>query len=190
VTAALAPRADRRHGRLWLALGGTSAVALSLALAPFPGCLFGVGLAVVATAIVHTDLREFRIPDVANLASALLGLAACALDASSAWDVAAVVARAAIMFGALFAFRALYRFARGRDGLGLGDVKLAGVAGLWLDAERLPVCWELACASALGWLLWRRWTTGAPIAAVDRLAFGAFLAPAIWAVWLWQAATR
>ena len=179
------PRCGAR-ARLAFALAGVSAVGLSLAMAPFPGSIAGAGLGAIAAFIAHTDCREYRIPDLANLAAALLGLAYAAVSAQASAGVVSALARGAAMFAAFYVFRALYRLWRGRDGLGLGDVKLAGVAGLWLDADALPICIEAACAAALAAILARRWLTGVAPGAIDRLPFGAFLAPAIWATWLWS----
>ena len=50
---------------------------------------------------------------------------------------------------AFFSLRILYRRIRGHDGIGLGDVKLAGVAGVWLDWWVLPVAIEIAALAAL-----------------------------------------
>lgn len=193
MSAVVASGADGSRLNTAIAVGGLSGVALSLVLAPFPRSFLGAGLAIVAATIVRTDVREFRIPDASNVVAALLGIAYVALSSLSpshaAADIGAALLRGLAMFCILFAFRAIYQYARGRAGLGLGDVKLAGVAGLWLEADRLPICLELACASALAFLLLRRLTTGVTIAAEERLAFGAFLAPAIWTTWLWQAST-
>ena len=65
-----------------------------------------------------------------------------------------------------------------------------GVAGAWLSVWLLPAALELAALAAL--LAYavrqarkrRRWLAGA------RLPFAAFLAPAIWLVWLYAAWTR
>jgi leader peptidase (prepilin peptidase) / N-methyltransferase len=75
---------------------------------------------------------------------------------------------------------------RGREGLGLGDVKLAAVAGVWLDWPAIPVAIEIAALTALavyatGHILGRR-----RIHAATRLPFGLFLAPAVWLAWLLQ----
>ena len=43
-----------------------------------------------------------------------------------------------------------YRWWRGRDGLGLGDIKLAAVAGAWLSFVTVFAAVELATLSALG----------------------------------------
>ena len=91
--------------------------------------------------------------------------------------------RAAVMFLAFFAFRAGYRRLRGVEGIGLGDVKLAAVAGVWLDWVDLPVAVDIAAVSALGVALLRR-VRGATSNMRAKLPFGAFLAPAIWLCWL------
>ena len=181
-------RAGRISPTSAYALAALAAAAVTLGATPFPQSMAGAALAAVVVAIVRSDLRDFRIPDLANLAAAVLGLAAAALSADARAGVGLALARGAVMFGAFFAFRALYRRWRGRDGLGLGDVKLAGVAGLWLDANALPFCIESACAAALAALVARRLLTGAAIDPMGRLPFGAFLAPAIWATWLWRQA--
>ncbi len=170
---------------LAVALVALVAVALSLAIAPFPRSLAGAALGATAAAIVRADCRDFRIPDLANLAAGLLALASAAASEDAGAALGHALARGAAMFTAFFVFRALYRLWRGREGLGLGDVKLAGVAGLWLDSNALPLCIETACAAALATLVLRRLLTGVAIDPHGRLPFGAFLAPAIWATWLW-----
>ena len=87
------------------------------------------------------------------------------------------------MSAAFFAFRAGYRGLRGREGMGLGDVKLAAVAGVWLGWTDLPVAVDIAALSALasallGRLRGNEWSLAA------KLPFGAFFAPAIWICWL------
>ncbi len=77
-----------------------------------------------------------------------------------------------------------YRRWRGRDGLGLGDVKLAAVCGAWLDFTTVVVVIELAALSAIGVYAanaaWRR----RPLKGTAFLPFGLFLAPSIWIGWL------
>ena len=77
---------------------------------------------------------------------------------------------------------------RGREGLGLGDVKLAGVAGAWLDWATVPLAAEVAALAALGCYVVGRISTGRPISATNRMPFGFFLAPAIWLGWLFEVA--
>jgi len=45
---------------------------------------------------------------------------------------------------AFLGLRALYRRLRGREGIGLGDLKLAGVAAVWLDCLIVPIAVETA----------------------------------------------
>jgi leader peptidase (prepilin peptidase)/N-methyltransferase len=87
------------------------------------------------------------------------------------------------MFVLFFAFRAGYRTLRGVEGMGLGDVKLAAVAGVWLDWAFLPIVVEIAALSALAAALYAR-LRGDGFDPKGRLPFGAFFAPAIWICWL------
>ena len=92
--------------------------------------------------------------------------------------------RAAVMFPAFFAFRAGYRRLRGIEGMGLGDVKLAAVAGVWLDWVDLPIAVNIAALSALAATLIRR-LRGADFDPKAKLARSApYSAPAIWICWL------
>jgi len=84
----------------------------------------------------------------------------------------------------LFTVRVLYAQVRGRQGLGLGDVKLAFVAGAWLNWLMIPVAIELAALAALSAYLWRRLVLGQSISPTSRIPFGLFFAPAIWICWL------
>ena len=87
------------------------------------------------------------------------------------------------MFAIFLAFRAGYRRVRGVEGLGLGDVKLAGVAGVWLDWLDLPIAVEIAAIAALCLALVKH-AGRRGIDPRSRLPFGAFFAPAIWICWL------
>jgi len=82
------------------------------------------------------------------------------------------------------ALMAGYRWWRGRDGLGLGDVKLAGVAGAWLSIFTVFAVVELATLSALGAYFLAAAIRQRPLKATAMLPFGLFLAPAIWFGWL------
>ena len=63
--------------------------------------------------------------------------------------------------------------------MGLGDVKLAAVAGVWLDWAFLPLVVEIAALSGLAAALYAR-LRGDGLDLKGRLPFGAFFAPAIW----------
>ena len=87
---------------------------------------------------------------------------------------------------ALLAIELIYRRLRGRAGLGLGDVKLAGVAGAWLSASLLPAAIELAALAALLAYAARQIRKRRQFRSGSRLPFAAFLAPSIWIVWLFE----
>jgi leader peptidase (prepilin peptidase)/N-methyltransferase len=186
-----APRANAafRH-RLPFAVSGAAAAALSLYIAPNVGGVFGALLAIVMTAIAHRDAHEFIIPDQHSAAAFALALAAAVLtpdqDAISA--VSAALLRAAVLALAFLGIRLLYRQLRGRQGLGLGDVKLAGIAGAWLDWTMLPIVIEIAALSALTAVLINQVITRRALKPTTRLPFGLFLAPSIWIGWLVQTA--
>jgi leader peptidase (prepilin peptidase)/N-methyltransferase len=89
---------------------------------------------------------------------------------------------------ALLSLRTVYRRLRDREGIGLGDVKLAGVAGAWLDWAMIPIALEIAAVTAIAVYLVRYHYRRRSLAATTRLPFGLFLAPAIWICWLLETA--
>jgi leader peptidase (prepilin peptidase)/N-methyltransferase len=142
------------------------------------------------TAIAHRDAHEFIIPDQYSAAAFVLGMAAAALgiEQDAIWAFAAALVRAGAIALAFLAIRLAYHRLRGRHGLGLGDVKLAGVAGVWLDWTILPVAVEIAALSALAAVLVSQLITRGTMKSTTRLPFGLFFAPAIWLSWLLQSA--
>jgi leader peptidase (prepilin peptidase) / N-methyltransferase len=97
------------------------------------------------------------------------------------------VLRGAIPALAFLGVRAAYRGWRGREGIGLGDVKLAGVAGVWLDWPTIPIAIEIAALAALGAYMIRHLYLRRNVRPTTRLPFGLFLAPAIWITWMLDA---
>jgi leader peptidase (prepilin peptidase)/N-methyltransferase len=136
--------------------------------------------------IAAVDARRFIIPDEFSAAAFVLGLVDAALEFPDAPGAAAATAalRGIIAALALFGLWAAYMRLRGREGIGLGDVKLAGVAGAWLDWPSIPLAFEIAALAALTACLAQWLISGRSIRATTRLPFGLFLAPAIWAAWL------
>jgi leader peptidase (prepilin peptidase)/N-methyltransferase len=186
---------NRRPGRPALtALGAVALAAAAASLAAMPGFggILGAMLAAVMLAIAVIDARSFIIPDELSAAGGALGLVFTALTAAQdpeaglLPELAAALARGLILAGAFYGLRALHLRLRGREGMGLGDVKLAAVAGIWLSLTTLPIAVEIAALSALTVVLARR-LAGARIRASSRLPFGLFLAPAIWLGWLLEA---
>ena len=167
------------------AAAGLAAAGVSMILVPGLTGLFGAGLAVLMAAIAWSDWRDFVVPDILSGAALLLGLGAALVEGGSALQALVPALLRAILLAATFlAVRIGYRAWRGQNGLGLGDVKLAGVGGAWLDWMDWPTMIEIAALSALAALLVHRIVTGTALRADTRLPFGLFLAPTIWIAWL------
>lgn len=158
----------------------------SLVTAPATEGLYGAFLAALMLAIAANDARHYLIPNEltgAAFALALLRAAAFVPDVGAEalfWPVA----RAVVVALPLLLLMLAYRYWRGRDGLGLGDVKLAAVSGAWLDLATVAAVIELAALLAIGAYvanaaLYRRSLRGTAF-----LPFGLFLAPSIWIGWL------
>jgi leader peptidase (prepilin peptidase) / N-methyltransferase len=167
-------------------IASATTIAATLILLPNKHGIVGSGLAVLMIAIAAIDSRRFIIPNELTAAGLALGLLYAVMKDPG--FVVAALAGAALR-GAVLAFvfwglRILYRQIRGRDGIGLGDVKLAGVAGVWLDWSGIPVAIEIAALAALAVYAMRRLRGRATIRLMTRMPFGLFFAPAIWLVWL------
>ena len=169
---------------------GALAVGLSFAASPDWRGAFGAALALLMLAIALSDIRHFIVPDALSASAFMLGLIFAGLfdDAPLAEAILICLLRAAAAALPLLALMLLYEWWRGRPGLGLGDVKLAAVAGAWLDWFTIVAVIEVAALSALAAFAVWRYVLRRPIVATTPLPFGLFLAPAIWAGWLAEAA--
>ena len=169
-----------------LTLVAATAIYVSIMSAPGPSGFLGAGLAIVMLAIAVIDWRSFIIPDWLNMTGASLGIAYAAIRQPDAMleAIAVAVLRGAVLALIFFALRYAYAKWRGRQGLGLGDVKLAFVAGAWLDWLTIPLAVQLAAFAALSGYLLRQLVFGQSISVTNRMPFGLFLAPAIWVCWV------
>ena len=172
--------------RSLIAAAGVSAVAASLYAAPGIAGLAGAGLALIMLAVAVIDWRLLVIPDELSALAIALGLGDVVF---ARWeDMPApgldALVRGAVTAALFFVFRFVYRRFRGREGLGLGDVKLAGVAGIWLDWTSLPIAVEIAALGALGFVASRGIRSRRAPDPLAKLPFGTFLAPSIWLCWL------
>jgi leader peptidase (prepilin peptidase) / N-methyltransferase len=184
---ALVPKANVAEALL-VGFAAVGAVSMSFAIAPGWAGAAGAGLAIQALAIAIVDRRAFIIPDGLNAAAFMLGVLVLGLGGDGSQALACGLLRAAVMFGAFFVFRVGYRKWRGREGMGFGDVKLAAVAGVWLNWFFLPIVVDIAALAALAAVLIGR-AAGKKLTATAKLPFGLFFAPAIWLCWalaLWQ----
>ena len=181
-----AQAAGRVRGSVFLAIIGLSGALASYASAPGLVGIAGAGLALVMLTIAMIDWQHYVIPNSLNFAGLMLALLhAAALEPQAMLPaMAGAVVRAIVLALVFLAIRAGYAKWRGREGLGLGDVKLAGVAGAWLDWSMMGVAVEMAAAGALVTYLLARIFAGRPLHATNRIPFGAFFAPAIWLTWL------
>jgi leader peptidase (prepilin peptidase)/N-methyltransferase len=93
---------------------------------------------------------------------------------------------AATGFLVLYLIAILYRRARAREGLGLGDAKLAAAAGAWLSWQALPSVILIACAAAFIWIGVRVALRGRAVLS-QQIAFGVPLCFAFWLIWLYGA---
>jgi leader peptidase (prepilin peptidase)/N-methyltransferase len=169
-----------------LAIAG---VAASLWAAPgIPGWL-GAALALIALAVAVIDARLFVIPDELTIAGFVLALVNAAVTSPFAgWEAVGFAAlRGAVLALLFFGLRAGYRRLRGREGIGLGDVKLAGVAGAWLSLVAIPIAVEIAALVAIAVFCVRHYAAGKPLDTALKFPFGLFFAPAIWIGWLLDA---
>jgi leader peptidase (prepilin peptidase)/N-methyltransferase len=181
-TRARMPRADLAEASL-IGVVGVGAVAASFAAAPGWTGVAGAGLAVLALAIAVVDRRSLIIPDPLNALAFIIGILAVGFNNEASEAIRQALLRAAVMFGVFFAFRAGYRKLRGREGMGFGDVKLAAVAGVWLNWTDLPIAVDIAALSALASVLLSR-KVAKEWSLTEKLPFGFFFAPAIWICWL------
>jgi len=166
-----------------------AAIGGSLVAAPGAEGLLGAFLAALMLAIAITDADHYMIPDQLSGAAVALALLRAGLVGPDADGRAVIWAalRAAAIALPLLLLMLGYRRWRGRDGLGLGDVKLAAVAGAWLGLVTVFAVIELAALSALGAYFLNAAFRNRPLKATAFLPFGLFLAPAIWIGWLVEA---
>jgi leader peptidase (prepilin peptidase)/N-methyltransferase len=175
---------------IWSAviLGIVAAAAIVVSIRSAPGVIgfSAAGLALVMLAIAVIDWRSFIIPNWLNAAGfALAMLHAAAQEPMAMWEaVAFAVIRGAALALVFLALRRGYARLRGREGLGLGDIKLALVAGAWLDWSVIPITIELAAFAALSAYGLRQIVSGQAVSAAARMPFGLFFAPAIWISWV------
>src|SRR3990167_7206417 len=106
----------------------------SLALLFFP-----LSLLIALIAITFKDIKEEIIPD--GWLVVLLGLG---LFQNGVSNISSVL----ILGGTGYGLYTAYLLVKGREGLGLGDVKMMAIAGLWIPVETLP--FFLCLAGGLG----------------------------------------
>ena len=133
---------------LGFALGIGGMYLANWSLMAIPLCL-GLGL---LPAMALIDLHFGVIPDGLNLCLAFFGLIWVVVSGNSL-SVALMISGGLLLLGLFFAL--VYSKWRGREMLGLGDVKFFAAAGLWLQPQSMP--WFLAIAGIAGAIMGVSW---------------------------------
>ena len=171
----------------------------------FFACYFAFGLtpeaakwaafSAIMIVLVFTDLRERILPDVVNYTGLALGLAISVFtppsDGTSLWIASHLFAYpppapvlsftdavlgAAIGSGLLWVVSEGYFRLRGREGMGLGDVKMMLMAGAFLGAKRTLL--TILAGSVLGSILGIAFILARRKQSDYELPFGTFLGAA------------
>lgn len=140
-----------------------------------------VVMVALVSAISVVDINSLTIPNSLNfgLAAVGLGYQTFVQQAFPFWTVVASIG----LMSVLYSVRQVFLYRNGIDGLGLGDVKLAGASALWLHPANLPLFVLIASSTALLSLpLLRR--TNTPLPDSGKLPFGPFLGIGLIACWL------
>jgi leader peptidase (prepilin peptidase) / N-methyltransferase len=130
-------------------------------------------LCALSAALAWIDIRYGIIPDWLNLAIAGLGLLKIVLTGDPLAAIEALGEGAAIS-GAFWLLRRLYFSFRGVQGLGLGDVKFLGAAGIWVGVSGIPLVLLVATITALACVGVAQ-LSGRALNAQTSMSFGPFL---------------
>lgn len=174
--------ADDLRPNLAILIGGSVAIGLvSVVSLPGPAAVASIVLGVLMVAGADVDARTYLLPNAITWGAAICGVvAAWFLDELKPWlAVGDAALRATSAAGLLALLRWSYGRIRHREGLGLGDVKLAAAVGAWLPLDVIPLCFGLATSGALVTVLWSQ-LRGGRVNRTMKIPFGAFLCPALW----------
>jgi leader peptidase (prepilin peptidase) / N-methyltransferase len=175
---------ERQHALVaWCLIAGTASLIGSVGADPdWPETtLAGLYLAGVLAAVCAIDARYGIIPNSFVAALAAGGMLQTALPGQP--DLLQRGLQAMLFFLAALLFRAGYRWLRGHDGLGLGDVKFATAGILWIGIEGFPEFLLLAVLSALASLLILK-AEGHDLDGQQAISFGPHLAVGLWFTWI------
>jgi len=131
--------------------------------------------------LIAFDVLAFILPNALTLS---LGAGGPLLAMGEGFDQLQQSAVGFIAGGAsLLAVSFLYRYFRGREGLGFGDVKLFAAAGAWVKLDGLPSV--LLIGSLLGLLYSLFMLRRAPADARHMVPLGAGLCVGLWLTWIY-----
>ena len=133
-------------------------------------------------ALAASDMLWFRLPDLLTAALALVALVITTQPGGHGLWMG--LTGALIGMGSFTAIRWGYYIWRGRQGLGLGDVKLMAGLGAFAGPWDLALLILIAALLALSAALWRQHIRGRTVRADLALPFGAALCAAAALLWL------
>jgi leader peptidase (prepilin peptidase)/N-methyltransferase len=175
---------------LYLEIAATGVGVVVALVAPVAGLAWGWAVWLwVLLALITCDVTRFRLPNALTLALFLCALALAELPVGVGLGNALV--GALVGAGSFALLRWGYWALRGREGLGLGDVKLMAGLGAWVGPWDLPLLVLVASAGALTVALvsgaLRPSPGGTPVT-LKALPFGAALCAAAVILWVWRVA--
>ena len=164
-------------GLLWILLTGSASQTWAIYL------VLSVMLGSLLAAICAIDARFGIIPDRLVGALAVCGFAAVwLLDPG---EIMYRLAEVVIVLIAIVAFRSIYRWVRGYDGFGFGDVKFLAAATLWIGFGSLPALLLIAVVSALASAFLLR-SARYEVEGRHAIPFGPHLAIGLWLAWVFD----
>ena len=144
-------------------------------------------LALIMALITLTDLKHFIIPNALSFPAVPLGIVAnIAVFHADDWmaGLTESLLGAVLAGGSFYLLRAVWFRLRGYEGLGLGDVKLAAVAGAWLGPALLPSACLAAALAGLAAVIIMAILPGRRVVMTDHIPFGSFIAPVVLLFWV------
>jgi leader peptidase (prepilin peptidase)/N-methyltransferase len=175
-------RAERLRPNLAILISGGIAIGLvSVVSLPGPVAIVSTVLGALMVTGADVDARTYLLPNGITWGATICGVSsAWFLDELNPWLATSdAILRAMCAAGLLALLRWFYSRIRHREGLGLGDVKLAAAVGAWLPLEVMPQCFALATGGALLTILWG-YLRGNRIERTMKIPLGTFLCPALW----------
>ncbi|WP_262696249.1 prepilin peptidase [Kordiimonas aquimaris] len=135
------------------------------------------------TALSFYDFREYRLPNL--LTGSFFLLATGISYVFGPYAMQHHVIGAVLGAGLPLLLNTVYRHWRGRDGIGMGDIKLLAGAGMLLAWPALPLILSISSTLGIGYILLRHGPNRVK-AGVTYIPFGPFIAFATITLWLFN----